>query len=333
MASTRALVLLTLVAAALLGQAHAWSAFGHSAVASIANTFLCKRTQARITALLAATNDTSLAQVAPWADVIRRERPETGKLHFIPNQDTPHEGKCAFDVVKDCPDQACVYGAIATNVATIRNATATPVQRSEATKFLVHFVGDLHQPLHATSFLLGGNTLNVTFGVNATTQAAIKTNLHSAWDFSIPNKTVTTLHGGSYDTWISSLVDRIHGEWRAEARGWTKCTERLPRSMAHLCPVEWSRESNALNCAVVFKAADFNATIDAAKQNATAANLVDVSNEYWEATRDTVDKQIARAGVRLAAALETVFTPVRGAPRESVDGGEAAAVDPVGDQI
>ncbi|KAJ3357926.1 hypothetical protein GGF32_000816 [Allomyces javanicus] len=311
-----AVLLAVCVLVQLAGSALAWSAFGHSAVASVARVYLRPATLNKVLATLKATNDTSLESVAPWADTIRDKYPDTMGLHFIPNIDAPHQGKCFFDVVKDCVNDKCVYAAINNEIKAIRNATASATAKSEATKFLIHFVGDLHQPLHATSFLKGGNTLPITFGLNATTGAPLKTNLHSSWDFHLPNKTVTKLHGGSTDKWIDSIVHRIGTEWRKQVPSWLKCPTEADQCVRgveslkkHVCPVTWARESDAINCEHVFKDADFSKTIDEVQRNVTVtdAGLVDVSDKYWEAVHDVIDLQIARAGVRLAATLEATF--------------------------
>ena len=107
----------------------------------------------------------------------------TGALHYsnIPNdQET-------FDRARDCKDNQCVVAAIEKYVAILRDKTQSKDARREALIFVVHFVGDIHQPLHAaggqipneqTGVLepdLGGNKVKVRY-------LGTETNLHSVWD-------------------------------------------------------------------------------------------------------------------------------------------------------
>ncbi len=116
--------------------------------------------------------DESLADVSTWADEIRRKRKNTAPLHYA----DPLPGSGEFNLERDCPKVGCVVSAIIEYSHVLRDKNASRQDRVEALKFLVHFVGDVHQPLHVSYARdRGGNDIKVTFFEN-------RTNLHSLWD-------------------------------------------------------------------------------------------------------------------------------------------------------
>ena len=116
--------------------------------ASVAEAFLKPETARAIKQVLRGNN---LTGVASWADEIKRQPRYrwTSTLHYSnPKDDEP--AQCGYDYQRDCPDQKCVVGAIFnfTAVYDPQRQHSADV-REEALKFLVHFVGDMHQPLHS----------------------------------------------------------------------------------------------------------------------------------------------------------------------------------------
>jgi hypothetical protein len=164
------------------GHARAWGPEGHAIVAEIAEARLTDAAKSQIAQLLAA--DDSHAQhldgIASWPDAVRPTRPETGPLHFV---DIPLDAD-KYDASRDCAGGNCVVQAIQKYVGVLRNRNADKAARLEALKFIVHFVGDIHQPLHCETDTSkfpppegdrGGNKVHVTF-------LGHSTNLHSVWD-------------------------------------------------------------------------------------------------------------------------------------------------------
>ena len=86
-------------------------------------------------------------------------------------------GAAGIDLARDCPpERSYVIRAIATPIGTLRNQTVSATDKAEALKFLSHFVGDLHQPLHAgRAEDRGGNAIRVRF-------LGEETSLHEVWD-------------------------------------------------------------------------------------------------------------------------------------------------------
>src|SRR5690349_12908753 len=122
----------------------AWGPDGHKIVADIAESRLTPQAKAAIADLLGGTDDTSLASIANWADSIRRDREETAPWHYV---DIPYE-MSGFDPQRDGKDGNNVIAKLQEFANVLNDRKASREQRAEALKFIVHFMGDLHQPMH-----------------------------------------------------------------------------------------------------------------------------------------------------------------------------------------
>lgn len=167
-----------LAVVAIVPAAQAWGPLGHRVVADIAQQHLSPGAQAQVRQLLAPEHTTQLADVATWADDLRNDPAQqalwqqTRNLHFL-NLHDPH---CHYLPPRDCPNGQCVVDALAHYVAILADATRPEEQRREALKFVVHFVSDVHQPLHAGyRDDKGGNDYQMQFEGKGS-------NLHRVWD-------------------------------------------------------------------------------------------------------------------------------------------------------
>ena len=122
----------------------AWGGDGHQIVCLIAEDRLTPAAKAAVHDLLGKDVNISDAEVASWADKVRRERPATGPWHFV---DIPLDAK-GFDEKRDGRHGNNVMDKVSDFRAVLKDRKASKQDRAEALKFLVHFVGDLHQPLH-----------------------------------------------------------------------------------------------------------------------------------------------------------------------------------------
>lgn len=166
--------LLVLFSLLLPGLATAWSAQGHRIVGELAERQVRPETRAEIQRLLRGMEEPSLAGVANWADEVRPQ-PEwrhTARWHYVNFPDL----SCNYVPARDCPDGNCVIGAINAQQRTLADRSASIQQRRQALKFLVHFVGDVHQPMHAgLAADRGGNDFQLRYQRQGM-------NLHSVWD-------------------------------------------------------------------------------------------------------------------------------------------------------
>jgi S1/P1 Nuclease len=261
-----AVLLAAVCAFAPIHEAAAWGASGHSIVAEIAQRRLHPRALQAVKKLLG--GEKSLASIASWPDDITLLRPDTTNWHFV---NIPYD---ATDYVpaRDCADTPkgdCVINAIARSRAVLADARAPARQRAEALKFLVHFVGDVHQPLHcADRNDAGGNKVAVTF-------FGTSMSLHAVWDYGIIDK--HTFDWGQYVDEIER--DSVAGKDLARLQGGT--------------PVQWALEAHKLAVDVVY----------------VLPEDLKLSDDYYRSARPVVDRQLALAGVRLARLLNEILAP------------------------
>lgn len=167
----RLLILLIALAAPLLspGPAFAWGPTGHRVVGRIAERHLSEAAARGVAAILGSE---SLAQAATWPDEIRAD-PAWDKAkpwHYVSLDDGE-----SYETAAKSPD-GDVVEAIGRFTKVLQDPRAEAEQKVEALRFLVHFVGDVHQPLHAgRRGDQGGNGIQVTWFNEAT-------NLHAVWD-------------------------------------------------------------------------------------------------------------------------------------------------------
>jgi len=175
----RLLVAALLLAVAL--PAGAWSRLGHRLVAEVAERGLTPAARAQVADLLRGEPAPTLAGVAAWADELRDQDPDLGKRsakwHYVNLADNG----CRYDAARDCPGGGCVVAAIDAQAAILADRTRPRAERVRALKFVVHFVGDIHQPLHA-GFARdrGGNDVQVS--LDDGTRDGKGSNLHAVWD-------------------------------------------------------------------------------------------------------------------------------------------------------
>jgi len=149
--------------------AFAWGAQGHHIIANLAQAQLSAKARIELDRLLALEPGETLESVSTWADEHRN--PVSAAWHYI---NFPRDS-CIYNVQRDCPTGQCVVEAIGKQLDMLAS-TAPDEKRLVALKYLVHLVGDVHQPLHA-GYLddKGGNTYQL--------QAFMRgSNLHALWD-------------------------------------------------------------------------------------------------------------------------------------------------------
>lgn len=208
---------LALLAAALAhpAPALAFGADGHRIVADLAARQVAPQTARRIAALLGAEAQDGLPGIAMWADEMR-ELPEwrwTAPLHYV---NFPR-GECAYRPDRDCPGDRCVVAAIAGQARTLADTGRDAEVRLQALKFLVHFVADVHQPLHAGyADDRGGNTFQLFYlGQGG--------NLHALWD------------GG--------LLRADRSPWQARSARLAAASPDAATAWSARAPVAWAEES------------------------------------------------------------------------------------------
>jgi hypothetical protein len=167
-----------------------WGWAGHKTVATIAYNHLTPKSKDVVKALL---GDTSLADVASWADEILSQPAykSTAPEHYL---NLPLGlNYASFEKEVQSQDKDNVYKALLKNEQILKAQMSTKEERAVALKFIVHFIGDLHQPMHISRAEdKGGNTIQVQFDGKGT-------NLHSLWDSKLIGKEGKTFEKMSID--------------------------------------------------------------------------------------------------------------------------------------
>ncbi|WP_082647994.1 S1/P1 nuclease [Lysobacter antibioticus] len=161
----------------------AWGPQGHRLVAALAWDDLRPDVRAEIAKMLKDETDPSLPGIANWADDLRSNDPELGKRSAKWHYVNLAEDDCRYDAARDCPKGNCAVEAIRAQTAILADRGRSRDERLKALKFVVHFVGDVHQPLHAGfGHDKGGNDYQLQIPGEPEPVDGYGTNLHSLWD-------------------------------------------------------------------------------------------------------------------------------------------------------
>lgn len=273
----RKLALLLAVLIGFASPAQAYWEYGHETVAAIAYRNVSPQVRREIDRLLTrqALLETptckarTIEQASVWADCIKTLGP---RFSYAYNWHYQNVNICKpFDLKSNCPDGNCVSAQIERDVKLLKDKSVPLRERVQALAFLVHFVGDLHQPLHAGDRAdLGGNRARSSYG----DFVGQRLNLHSIWDGYLAERAIST---------PPSPVRVYSAAERAEMEGGTV--------------EDWSRENWQVARDLAYPAAfgeacgdpDQRGTLDQAE----IAALVEPART-----------QIVRGGLRLARLLE-----------------------------
>ena len=293
---TAALLVLLVVQAP---SASAWGRDGHRLVARIAAKHLSPATAAKIAAILGTTParvEEAMAAAATWPDEIDKRATGTSEWHFV---DGPV--RTPFSLTGVCHNHDCVTDRIEelqrrlrTNETGFRLRQVPSPPRSTTSQqlaFLIHFVGDIHQPLHAASDGdRGGNCVALLHPIphNPGRPSA---ELHAAWDVDVVD--VVTVAFGGESRAAQALADR--------ARGGPVILQGAP--------LDWARESNDLARSAIYAALrvlPHAAPVQPGLCPTTAIAAADVTRAYLSAQRPAAEDRLLRAGKRLANILNEI---------------------------
>ncbi|KAM0199249.1 hypothetical protein ACHAQI_012154 [Fusarium lateritium] len=268
---------------------HGWGVLGHATVAYVAQNFVDDDVASWAQGILGDTSDSYLAKVASWADTYRATA--AGKwsapLHFIDAEDSPPTS-CNVDYDRDCGSNGCSISAIANYTQRVGDSRLSKANKAEALKFLVHFLGDVTQPLHDEAYEVGGNDIKVTFN------GYTGDNLHADWDTYMPEKLIGGHALTDAQSWANTLVsDIVSGSYKSKAASWiAKSDVTDPISSA----TAWASDANAYVCTVVMP------------KGAAALQKGDLYPTYYNSAIPTIELQIAKGGYRLAHWLNSIYS-------------------------
>jgi hypothetical protein len=180
--------------------AGAYWEYGHQTIAQIAWANIKPVTRTRILALLRQQKllgtpqckAGTLDDASVWADCIKGIKNPDGTRKFASTEAWHYQDVniCQpFDLVTPCKDGNCVSAQIVRDAKLLKNPKTPTADRVRALAFLIHLVGDLHQPLHAgEKGDKGGNDVKASYGIDA----GRRLNLHSIWDGLLAERAIST---------------------------------------------------------------------------------------------------------------------------------------------
>jgi len=246
-----------------------------------------------------------IADSSTWADDLRSSRPEASPWHYI---DIPRDAPRSA-IAESCPaSTGCVTSAIKQQMELLHsNGTDARVQ-ADALRVIIHFVGDLHQPLHCVSNNdLGGNCVPIDFFGNAPIvknpqNESYAPNLHGIWDSGI----IQQLKGTETVAQWAATLDL---QFRSHAVAWEEEGSDVEN---------WAWESHELADSVVYAKLPVAIAVEkpelvkgCSDDNHVSTRMLklheQVSQQYVDAVAPTIDQQLAKAGVRLAMLLNTIW--------------------------
>jgi hypothetical protein len=241
-----------------------WGVTGHRTIGRIAENHLSPSARAAVNELLGSA---SLADVSTWADEVRNQ-PEyrhTSSWHFLNLPLGLNYAQFEQQVARMTGDN--VYSALLNQEHILGDKSTSKDQKTEALKFIVHFVGDLHQPMHISRAEdKGGNTIQLNYGGEGT-------NLHSLWDTKLLEH-----QGLTYE----QLAEKYDHASPAQIRQWQ--SDPL---------MKWIWESYEISSRLY-------AEIDAMKGRS-------IDDSYYQSHISIIQERIGQAGIRLAGLLNQIF--------------------------
>lgn len=238
----------------------AWGPMGHRIVSEIAEKHLLPEVKIQIEKNF---NIKKLVDVANWADKVRKKRSQ-GSWHYCNIEKSVRD----YNKDRDCPDGACVVEKIKEYVRVLKRRAVPEKKDKEALMYLIHFVGDIHQPLHMGNARdRGGNKISLVF-------KGRPANLHALWDGGL-----IYLAGKSLIQYASDLNRRVSSR-DMEKWNLSKVTD-------------WANESRVL-------ALDHAYVLDHPGGGSLAKG-------YIEKSREIINLRLSQAGVRLAGLLNRLF--------------------------
>ncbi|HLZ92894.1 MAG TPA: S1/P1 nuclease [Candidatus Acidoferrum sp.] len=301
---------LALVSLGSAPAANAWGCRGHETVAALAEKHLTTQAKEALLALLIAnpidpqlrrycgqTGADPFVDASTWADDERNREPATGPWHYIDIPLSVTQGPAE----KFCGAQGCVLQAISDQLAILKDKNAAGAKRAAALRFIIHFVGDLHQPLHgSTNSDRGGNCVPVRYLSRNPhpSRNSYVPNLHHIWDTEIPESQMQGADPGEFAETLDAAFQGFFGAWQQngmqlDAWAW--------ESHDHAAEAAYGGFSKAVAVepgVAVNSCADDNNI----GQRMLHKHLV-IDEAYRQQAGSVVEERLAQAGIRLAMIL------------------------------
>ncbi|MBA0607709.1 hypothetical protein Godav_019975 [Gossypium davidsonii] len=290
---------------------YGWGTDGHSIICKIAQTRLSEEAADAVKQLLPKWAEDDLGSVCSWADQVKFRYRWSSPLHFINTPET-----CSYQYKRDCKDEdgeagRCVAGAInnytsqlltynsaadkaecmfstypfsllfAVNIWFLVTVQKLSDNLTESLLFLVHFMGDIHQPLHVGfASDKGGNTIDVHW-------YKTKQVLHHVWDTNIIETAEERFYNSNVDGMVDAIQQNITNEWADQVKRWEACS------------------LNKTACPDIYASEGIKAACDWAYKGVKEESVLE--DDYFVSRLPIIYWRLAQGGVRLAATLNRIF--------------------------
>ena len=279
-----------------------WGPIGHSLVARLAQSQLSSSTNNWIYNYIPWNFSGNLSAIASWPDFILY--PDTNpidyinwewsrELHFINIPDW----KCEYIRTRDCLNNRCIEGALNNYSKRLVDNNCDYIQRQEALFFLVHFVGDVHQPLHCGfkgdsggNNIKGKRVLFFIFSLNLILNLCLGfflneqnlTNLHTIWDVEIINSHLHLHFQSDLNLYYEHLLSLMLNQTSISNESYNDYKKWIDESIDYVCQQICLDDSNIkLNISVNFT----------------------LGEHYFTRSWPVIDQRLAQGGRRLASLL------------------------------
>jgi hypothetical protein len=297
---------------------HAWGCKGHQTVALLAERHLTPEAKQFLLRLLtenpvdpdlkrycgSAVTDL-FADASTWPDDVRSQR-DNGPWHYI---DIPRGERQRKRLDQYCGEKGCVTRAIAEQLAILKNPAASGIKRAEALRYIIHFVGDLHQPLHAiTNADEGGNCVPVKYFRREPREHSnhYSPNLHAIWDTAILERDMEGADPGEFAEHLEEVFSSRVDAWQ--------------NAGVHLDDWVWESfddaEKNVYAPLVPAIAVEPDVPVHSCTDdNHIGTRLLNLhvaaGEAYQRQGAPVVEQRVAQAGIRLALILNESAAPAR----------------------
>jgi hypothetical protein len=255
----------------------AWGPEAHRIVARIALTRMTDGAKRAAATLLGGED---FAESATWADDVRRERPETAAWHFV---NIPY-GRTTYDPARDCrpsPRGDCIVAALERERRVLEDPSLPTGDRRDALRFIIHLVGDLHQPLHAIDdHDEGGNDVHVNLAGQRLRAAGRELSLHAVWDSTLLSE--QSRGEAAYLRFLlNDIVAHRPDPGRVDFGGWADESHRVAMDVAYAYP--------------------------GFSPSGPTGDIIQLSRAYQRRSLAAIDQQVELAGLRLSVVLDDAF--------------------------
>jgi hypothetical protein len=297
----------------------AWGCKGHQTVALIAEKHMSANAKALAQSLLQDNpvdptlsryckdpGPDAMTDAATWADDERSKDKSTGGWHFfdIP-RDAAQNSMNEFCNIQD----SCVTQALRDQIAILKDKSRPGPERANALRFIIHFVGDEHQPLHCTTNNdRGANCIPVKYfddnpAASPKDASSFSPNLHGVWDTNIIERDMGALS-------VQQFADNLDAKFQAQIAAWQQAGIDLDgwawESHQTAEDIAYGKLPKKIKIEAAIYPPITSCTADDNVSQRMLKKKLQLAQPYEDAAAPVIEQRLEMAGVRLAMVLNQI---------------------------